>query len=117
MTVGNGVGKSRQFMRPHLCGRFEARSELDQRWLAKGRAKEAHAKRRTKYDTGRHLPNGIARSGGEARRSKDEFIAVEQVGRPGRVIGRRDDCIELELTQGRIDPIDSCVMIYLERLV
>jgi hypothetical protein len=44
-------------------------------------------------------------------------VAVEQVGRPSRVIGRRDARIELELAQRRINAVYSSIVIDSQRLV
>src|SRR6266700_384272 len=45
------------------------------------------------------------------------MIAINQVGGPRGVIGRRDDCIQVELADRGVDSVYSRVLIDVERLV
>src|SRR5437763_3113997 len=44
------------------------------------------------------------------------MVAIDQVGRPGRIIRGRDDRIEMELLDGRVDSIYARILIDVERL-
>src|ERR1700704_694352 len=45
------------------------------------------------------------------------MIAVEEIGGPSRVVGRRDYRVEIELLERRVDAVDPGQSIDLERLV
>ena len=108
---GDCVREGGEIVRAHARGRFEAGGELDQGGFAKCGAEKAEAERRAEDDAGRHLHDGISRSGGEPGGTEDKVIAIDQVGGPGRVVGRGDDSVEMELADRPIDTVYARVVI------
>src|SRR5207302_7034255 len=88
MTRGYCIRERRQVVRADARGRLETRGELNQGRLAECRSKKADAERRAEDNTGGYLHNRISRRRCQARRPKDEVIAVKQICGPSGVIGR-----------------------------
>src|SRR5205807_721039 len=88
MTRGDSVRERRQVVRADTRRRLETGGELNQGRLAERGSKKADAKRRAEDDTGRYLHNRISGCGCQARRSKDEMIAVEKICGPSGIIRR-----------------------------
>src|SRR6267378_1715387 len=88
MSVRSCPREGRQVMCPHLRRGLVTGGEFDQRRFAESCPEEANAERHTRYYAGGNLNNGITWRRGQPRRSEDEMIAIDQVCRPSRVIGR-----------------------------
>src|SRR5215469_3906757 len=118
--------EGRQVMCTRLREGFVAGGELDQRRLTEGGPEEADPERyrytgdRTRYTgdrTRRHLHDRIAPGRRDARGSEDEVVAVEQVGGPRRIVGRRHDRIEVLRIERRIDVVLREGLVGRQRLV
>src|SRR5207237_6162459 len=70
-----------------------------------------------KHHARRHLYDRIPRRRGQPRRAEDEVVSVDQVRRPGRVVGGRDDGIQVELCERGVDAVDARVVVDRQRLV
>ena len=93
-----------------LRGGLVSRRELDQSGFAESCPEEANAERHAKYYARRNLNNGVTWRRGQPRRSEDEMVTIDQVSRPGRVIGRGDDCIEVKLADGCVAAAQSATV-------
>src|SRR6266446_1214288 len=107
----------RQILCPDPGRRLESRGQFDQSGFAECSPEEADSERHAEHHTCRHLNDRIPRRRCKTRRTENEMIAVDEIGGPGRVVGRRDHRVELKPAERRVDAIDPGQSIYVERLV
>src|SRR5712692_3815938 len=98
---GQGAQELRRAAR--LRNVLEPRGELDQGRLAEGRAHEADAYGQTEGRAHRHVDDGVAHDRRRSRAADGEVVAIDQVRRPGRVVGRGDDRMEVVLREQQVD--------------
>src|SRR5215472_3327363 len=109
--------ESWQVVRAHLSSGFESRCKPDQGRLAERGSEEAYAQRNAENHTRGNLHDWISRSCRQAGGSKDEVVSVKQVRGPGRVICRRHNRIEVELTDGCVNSVYACIVVNGQRLI
>src|SRR5208283_1422414 len=78
---------------------------------------EADAQGRLEMYPCRHLHNRVALRGRQPGSSIDKMVTKDQVRRLGRVVGRTDHGVEMELAQRRVNAIDPEVLVNGDRLV
>jgi len=88
IAEGHGGREGRQVLGAYLRGCLEARGQFDQRRLAECCPEKADAQRHAEHHARRHLYDRISRRCCQARGAEDKVVAIEQVGCPGRVVGR-----------------------------
>ena len=77
----------------------------DQRRLAPRAPDEREIDRQAPRLAHRHADARISRHRGRRGAPAGEVVAVDQVGRPGRIAGRRHDGVELVLVHDRVEPL------------
>src|SRR5262245_27577028 len=95
---GQVIQEARHNARPGCV--LKAGGQLDERRLAESGAKEADSHGQAKEIAQRNVDDGIASDGGQVRGAKEEAIAKDEIGRPGRRTSGRHNAIEMEITQG-----------------
>ena len=66
---------------------------------------------------GRHLDDRVAGAAARPEVAEHEVVAVEQVRRPGRVVGGADHRVEVELRQRGVDAVHAGGLVDGQRLV
>ena len=107
----------RQVLGAYLRYRLVSGCQLDQSRLAECRPEEADSQRHAKRHPCRNLHDRISSRSGDAGRAEDEVIAIQEVSRPRRIVGRADYRIEMLRRESRINIVDCELAVRLERLV
>ena len=113
----NRLRERRQVVFTNLRHRLESGRQFDQGRLAECCSKKADTERNSQHHSCGHLNNWISRRGRQTRGPEDEVVAVDEVRRPGRVVGRAHDRVEVELRDRGVDPVHAGEVIDRERLV
>src|SRR5207248_2876490 len=85
--------------------------------FAKRGSEETYPERNAINVAGRHLNDRISGRSGQTRGSENEFIAIQQIGRPCRVVRGGKHCVQLELLDRCVDAVYAGIMVDLQRLV
>src|SRR5215469_4360949 len=84
---------------------FERVRQSDQSWFAPGRPHEGEADRKTADKPGGHRDGWVPGYRRRAGRAPAVVVAEHVIGEPGRMPGQRDDGIEVEIGERRVQPI------------